>query len=160
HNLFTPINIALALVDEAQKATASLARLVGVAQLPDVALDAGLDTGHDDALDVPAARAPSADGPTPTPAAASAISVHGVRHAYVAGNDVLHDVTLAVPAGATVALVGSSGAGKTTLAKIIKGVHRPTAGAVTIGGVDLTDLDAATLRKSVFLVTQEVHVFA
>ncbi|MBL7495860.1 ABC transporter ATP-binding protein [Frankia sp. CN7] len=151
HNLFTPINTALSLVDEAQKATASLARLVGVADLADP--------------DEPAA----ADGPLGAGAGATgfgeeadgSVRLDGVRHAYVEGHDVLRDVTLTVPASTTVALVGASGAGKTTLAKLIAGIHRPTAGAVVVGGADpAASAPGAGTPRSVVLVTQEVHVFA
>ncbi|MBX6388448.1 MAG: ABC transporter ATP-binding protein [Frankia sp.] len=135
HNLFTPINIALSLVDEAQKATASLSRLVGVAELA--------------ATTEPAAEAP---GPAGRPAARpagerAAVEVSGLRHAYVDGHDVLRDIDLRVPPGTRVALVGASGAGKTTLARLIAGVHQPADGSVSVAG-------------PVVLVTQEVHVFA
>lgn len=131
HSLFTPINIALALVDDAQQAAASLARLVGVADLP-TPLD-------------PADHAPSDGG----------VTVRAVGHAYVPGHPVLTDIELDVPAGRRVALVGASGAGKTTLAKLIAGVQRPSTGTVRLGGVDPADPG----RRAVALVTQEVHVF-
>ncbi|GAA5013807.1 hypothetical protein GCM10023317_52100 [Actinopolymorpha pittospori] len=55
---------------------------------------------------------------------------------------------------------GASGAGKTTLAKLVAGIHRPTGGAISLGGVPVQDLDADRLRQQVALITQEVHVFA
>lgn len=131
HGLFGPINMALALVDDAQAAAAGLRRLVGVADLP-----------------VPA----DADG-AGTPADAS-VTARALGHAYVPGRPVLRDVTLDVAAGERVALVGASGAGKTTLAKLIAGVHRPGTGTVQVGGG--TPVPGA----HVVLVTQEVHVFA
>lgn len=136
HSLFTPINIALALVDDAQAAFASLARLVGVAELP-----------------------PPAGSGTGRPADAS-VEIADVGHSYVDGHPVLDGIGLAVPAGARVALVGASGAGKTTLAKLVAGVQRPTAGTVRLGGVDLSELDPEETRRAVALVTQEVHVFS
>ncbi|NYI04366.1 ABC transporter ATP-binding protein [Allostreptomyces psammosilenae] len=137
HSLFGPINVALALVDDALLATASLSRLVGVAELP---------LPHEP-------RRPA------LPADAS-IKVAGVHHAYQPGHPVLRDVDLAVTPGERVALVGASGAGKTTLAKLIAGIHTPSAGTVSLGGVDLADLGPAAVRRTVVLVTQEVHVFA
>jgi ATP-binding cassette subfamily C protein len=73
---------------------------------------------------------------------------------------VLHGVDLELAAGERVALVGVSGAGKTTLAKVLAGFHSPAGGDVTIGGVSLPDLGPSATRRVVGLVTQEVHVFA
>ncbi|GAA2070473.1 ABC transporter ATP-binding protein [Actinomadura alba] len=137
HSLFNPINAALGLVDDAQAATAGLARLVGVADLP---------------------LPPEPHRPA-EPADAS-IDAAGVGHAYVPGHQVLYDIDLGISAKELVALVGASGAGKTTLAKLVAGIHRPTNGAIALGGVDLGALDHATVRATVALITQEVHVFA
>ncbi len=138
HSLFGPINTALALVDDAQSAAAGLARLVGVVDL-----------------------APPAEPVHPTPLPGDpTVRVSGVRHSYRPGTDVLTDVDLEIPAGHRVALVGASGAGKTTLAALIAGIHQPQAGRITIGGVNLADLGPAAVRRAVALVTQEVHVFA
>ncbi|MBO2463504.1 ABC transporter ATP-binding protein [Actinomadura violacea] len=136
HNLFTPMNTALALLDDAQSAAAGLARLAGVA-----------------------------DGPAPEPAGRlsprdASVTAAGLGHAYVPGRPVLHGVDLDVRPGERVALVGASGAGKTTVARLVAGVHHPTAGTVLIGGIDLEDLGPAAARRAVALVTQEVHVFA
>jgi ATP-binding cassette subfamily C protein len=134
HSLFTPINTALALLDEAQSAAASLTRLVGVADLPETAAPtAGRDRIGD-----------------------STVVLTGIQHAYLPGHDVLQDVDLTIPAGHRIALVGASGAGKTTLAKLIAGIHRPDHGSIRIGGIPLE----AVGPRSVALVTQEVHVFA
>ncbi|MEY2532586.1 MAG: ATP-binding cassette, subfamily bacterial, partial [bacterium] len=135
--LFDPIGTLLALVDDAQRALAALARLVGVARL-----------------------APPPEPAHPPRPADAAVSVHGARYAYVAGHEVLHGVDLELAAGESVALVGVSGAGKTTLAKLVAGFLEPTAGDVRIGGVRLADLGPTALRRTVALVTQEVHVFA
>lgn len=83
------------------------------------------------------------------------VSLAGVGHEYVAGHPVVRGVDLEVKPGERVALVGASGAGKTTLAKIIAGVHRPTSGTVLVGGAPLE-----RAARSVALITQEVHVFA
>ncbi len=141
-NLFGPINTALILLDEAQSAAASLARLVGDADLP-----------------LAPEPADTADEPVARPRDAS-VQVTGIKHAYLPGHDVLRDVDLEIPAGRRVALVGASGAGKTTLAKLIAGIHQPDQGTIALGGVPLIDLGARAVRESVALVTQEVHVFA
>lgn len=137
HGLFNPINVALALVDDAQAAMASLARLVGVAETP-----------------------PPAEPDQPARPADASVAVTGVRHAYRAGEEVLHGVDLDIRPGERVALVGASGAGKTTLAKLIAGIHAPAGGDIRVGGAHLDELGPTGTREAVVLVTQEVHVFA
>ena len=76
-----------------------------------------------------------------------------------AGGQVLHEVSMTVAAGRFVALVGPSGAGKTTLTALVARLYDPTAGAVRIGGIDLRDATLASLRERVGVVTQEAHLF-
>lgn len=76
-----------------------------------------------------------------------------------AGADTLHDVTFSVPAGAMVALVGPSGAGKTTVSQLVTRMYDPTRGAVRLAGTDLRDVTAASLRDTVGVVSQEAHLF-
>ncbi|GAA3828138.1 ABC transporter ATP-binding protein [Brevibacterium ammoniilyticum] len=75
------------------------------------------------------------------------------------GQEVLHDLSFTIPAGHTVALVGSSGAGKSTIASLLPRLYDVTKGAITIGGVDVRELSAETLRRTVGVVTQDGHVF-
>lgn len=75
------------------------------------------------------------------------------------GQEVLHDLRFTIPAGHTVALVGSSGAGKSTIASLLPRLYDVTEGSITIGGVDVRELSAETLRKTVGVVTQDGHVF-
>lgn len=82
-----------------------------------------------------------------------------VDFSYVPDRPVLPDLRLEIPAGQTVALVGTTGAGKTTIAKLIARFYDPTAGAVTLDGVDLRDLAQAELRRHVVMVTQENFMF-
>ena len=72
----------------------------------------------------------------------------------------LQEVDLELAPGERVALVGASGAGKTTLAKLIAGIHQPGSGSVSLGGVALADLGPAQTRRTVALISQEVHVFS
>jgi len=72
---------------------------------------------------------------------------------------VLHDIDVDVPAGSLVALVGPSGAGKTTLTSLVARLYDPSGGAVRIGGVDLRDVTMDSLRDRVGVVTQEAHLF-
>ncbi len=74
-------------------------------------------------------------------------------------SDTLHDVSFAVPAGAMVALVGPSGAGKTTISQLVSRMYDPTSGAVRIAGTDLRDVTFASLRGTVGVVSQEAHLF-
>ena len=75
------------------------------------------------------------------------------------GDQVLHDLSFTIPAGHTVALVGSSGAGKSTIASLLPRLYDVTGGKITIGGVDVRDLSFADLREAVGVVTQDGHVF-
>ncbi|MEC9325918.1 MAG: ABC transporter ATP-binding protein [Actinomycetota bacterium] len=87
------------------------------------------------------------------------IALADVRFEYVAGRPVLPGLDLTVPAGQTVALVGTTGAGKTTIAKLVTRFYDPTAGSVTLDGVDLRDVAQAELRHHVVMVTQENFMF-
>ncbi|GAA0913208.1 ABC transporter ATP-binding protein [Nonomuraea longicatena] len=88
------------------------------------------------------------------------VRFEGVSFAYTADRPVLPHLDLTIPAGQSVALVGTTGAGKTTLAKLISRFYDPTAGRVLLDGVALTDLDEATLRRAVVMVTQENFLFS
>ncbi|HKV18192.1 MAG TPA: ABC transporter ATP-binding protein [Mycobacterium sp.] len=87
------------------------------------------------------------------------IAFRDVRFSYVAGREVLPDLNLTVPAGQTVALVGTTGAGKTTIAKLIARFYDPASGSVTVDGIDLRDLSQSELRRHVVMVTQENFMF-
>jgi ATP-binding cassette subfamily B protein len=75
------------------------------------------------------------------------------------GGEVLHDVSLTAPPGSLIALVGPSGAGKTTLTALVARLYDPTSGAVRVGGVDLRDVTMSSLRNRIGVVTQEAHLF-
>jgi ATP-binding cassette, subfamily B, bacterial len=75
------------------------------------------------------------------------------------GSEVLHGISFRAEPGETVALVGSSGAGKSTIAQLLPRLYDVDAGAVRIGGADVRDLTAASLRGTVGLVTQDGHLF-
>jgi ABC-type multidrug transport system fused ATPase/permease subunit len=96
--------------------------------------------------------------PVELPYAVGEVRFEQVRFAY-GDETVLHHLDLEIPAGQTVALVGATGAGKTTLARLVARLWDPTEGRVLLDGVDLRQLDDATLRRHVAMVTQESFLF-
>ncbi len=88
------------------------------------------------------------------------VAFDGVRFTYGRGDEVLHGIELDVPAGTTVALVGHTGAGKSTIAKLLARFYEPTHGHITIDGVDLNDVTQASLRRQLGVVPQEGFLFA
>ncbi|MEU8959165.1 ABC transporter ATP-binding protein [Streptomyces sp. NPDC048518] len=143
HRLFTPLGAIMFTFDEAQKSGASLTRLVGVLGEP------GQERLVGDAS-VEAAGA----GPHP-------VTVRGLTFSYPGTDEpVLRDVDLTIPAGGSLALVGATGAGKSTLAALIAGIGTPQSGSVRVGSQDLGELDEAGARALVSILTQETHVFS
>jgi ATP-binding cassette, subfamily C, bacterial len=133
HRLFNPIGAVIIEFDEAQAAGASLARLVGVASL----------------------ERPRQAARTREPADA-ALELAGVAHRYDDGPLVLADVSVRIAPGERLAVVGATGAGKSTLAGIAAGLLDPVAGDVRLGGVPVGALD----RGHIAMLSQEVHVFS
>ncbi|HWB21532.1 MAG TPA: ABC transporter ATP-binding protein [Gaiellaceae bacterium] len=83
-----------------------------------------------------------------------------VHFTYASGPEVLHGISLDVPPGTTVALVGHTGAGKSTIAKLIARFYDPTGGAITIDGIDLRTVKQESLRRQLGIVPQEGFLFA
>jgi ATP-binding cassette, subfamily B, bacterial len=92
-------------------------------------------------------------------AGAGDVDVNRVSFAYGDGPTVLRDVSLRIPAGTRLALVGPTGAGKSTLAKLVARLYDPTAGSVRLGGVDLRDATLASLRGRIVVIPQEGFLF-
>ncbi|RFA10017.1 ABC transporter [Subtercola boreus] len=88
------------------------------------------------------------------------ITFDDVEFSYQNGRVVLPEFSLDVPAGQTIALVGSTGAGKSTLAKLISRFYDPTTGQVTLDGIDLRRLHPKDLRRAIVMVTQEAYLFS
>ncbi|QIX27968.1 ABC transporter ATP-binding protein [Nocardioides sp. JQ2195] len=137
HRLFNPINALLYIFDSVQSTGASLSRLAGVSLLPP-----------------PPAR------PGSLPAAPGPLTLAGIDHAYVEGRPVLSSVAVTIAPGERVALVGATGAGKTTLGAIAAGVLPPTSGRVDLAGTSLAELPSSVLRQRVSLINQDFYVFA
>ena len=89
-----------------------------------------------------------------------ALRFDAVEFGYLADRPVLHALTLDIPAGQTVALVGATGAGKTTIAKLISRFYDPTSGTLRLDGVDLRDIAEHQLRRAVIMVTQDGFLFS
>lgn len=136
--LTQPIATTLEWIEQTQSSGASFARVEGV----------GLAVPYRPAI--PGRQVPASDR----------IDASEVCYAYdPEGDDVLSDVTLSVQPGERLALVGPSGAGKTTLARLLAGSDRPRAGTIKVGGVPITDLTPEQLREQVQFVTQDQHLF-
>lgn len=89
----------------------------------------------------------------------TSIRLEGVGFRYTRHSDlVLHDVSIDIDAGTTVALVGASGSGKSTLGRIICGLHEPTSGVVRFGGRAAGEYDTDSLRRRIGYIPQEVHL--
>ncbi|WP_028047802.1 ABC transporter ATP-binding protein [Cellulomonas sp. URHE0023] len=139
--LFTgPVQMATEVLNELQNAVAGWRRVLGVLETPIEVVDAG------------AAGVPSPRGP-------ATLELRDVAYHYPDGPAVLVDVDVSVPAGSSVAVVGATGSGKTTIAKLVARFMDPTAGAVLLDGVDLRDIPVDQLRRRIVLVPQEGFLF-
>jgi len=92
--------------------------------------------------------------------AQGAVSFADVEFSYGEGQVILPEFDLSIPAGQTIALVGTTGAGKSTLAKLISRFYDPTRGVVALDGIDLRKLHPKDLRRAIVMVTQEAYLFS
>ncbi len=137
--LFTgPVQLMTEIVNELQNAVAGWRRALAILDTPVDVADSG--------------RVASPRGP-------AALRFEGVRFAYPDGPEVLHGLHLDLPARTSVAVVGATGSGKTTIARLVTRLVDPTAGRVVLDGVDLRELTVASLRDRVVLVPQEGFLF-
>jgi ATP-binding cassette, subfamily B, bacterial len=137
-NLFEPVQQLSQLFNMVQSAGAGLHKLYEL-----------LDTR----IDVPQRQA-AVDLPE-----GGDVEVDHVSFAYADGPRVLRDVSLRIPVGSRLALVGPTGAGKSTLAKLVARLYDPTEGAVRFGGVDLRDATIDSLRRRIVVIPQEGFLF-
>jgi ATP-binding cassette, subfamily B, bacterial len=137
-NLFEPVQQLSQLFNMVQSAGAGLHKLYELLDTP---------------VDVPE-RQGSVDLPV-----GGDVEVDAVSFAYGDGPEVLHDVSLQIPAGSRLALVGPTGAGKSTLAKLVARLYDPTGGAVRFGGTDLRDATLDSLRGRIVVIPQEGFLF-
>jgi ATP-binding cassette, subfamily B, bacterial len=137
-NLFEPVQQLSQLFNMVQSAGAGLQKLYELLDTP---------------VDVPE-RPGAVDLPE-----AGDIDVEGVSFAYGDGPPVLHEVSLHIAAGSRLALVGPTGAGKSTLAKLVARLYDPTGGTVRFGGVDVRNATMASLRSRIVVIPQEGFLF-
>jgi ATP-binding cassette subfamily B protein len=138
-NLFEPINQLSQLFNTVQSSGAALHKLYEL-------LDTPVDLTEDpDAVDLPTR---------------GDLAVEHVTFAYAGGEPVLRDVSLDLPEGEKLALVGPTGAGKSTLAKLMARLYDPTEGRVTFASIDLRQAKVANLRSRIVVVPQEGYLFA
>ena len=139
---FEPMQELSQFYNSLQSATAALEKLAGV-----------LD-------EHPTVGGPTHPTPLPAGDARGELRFTGVSFSYRADREVLPRLDLHIPAGQTVALVGETGAGKSTLAKLVARFYDPSSGSVTLDGVDLRELADSELRRAVVMVTQENFLFS
>jgi ATP-binding cassette, subfamily B, bacterial len=139
---FDPMQEITQFFDTFQSASSALEKLAAVLAERPTIKDASL------------AQAPAPDSVD------GMVVLDDVYFSYLPDRPVLAGLSLTIPAGQTVALVGPTGAGKSTIAKLIARFYDPTAGLVTLDGVDVRDLPLADLRRHVVMAPQETYVFS
>ncbi|MGW0467440.1 ABC transporter ATP-binding protein [Streptomyces sp. NPDC003027] len=137
---FAPVQQLSQVFDGYQQATVSLRRMQELLQEP--------------------TSTAAADKPRDVPSLRGEIAFEDVSFAYGDEEAALTGIDLRIPAGQTVAFVGETGAGKSTLVKLVARFYDPTSGRVTVDGVDLRDLDLTAYRHRLGVVPQEAYLFA
>ncbi|MEP1125164.1 MAG: ABC transporter ATP-binding protein [Ilumatobacter sp.] len=140
YRFLEPISEFTEIIDQTQTAVAGLRRVLSV-------------------LDMPVGP-PAPAEPVSLPAGSLDIDIDDVTFRYPnAAVDVLRDVSIAIPAGQQVAMVGATGSGKSTLGRLVARFADPTDGRISLGGVDLTEADPGELRRRLVVVSQEPFLF-
>jgi ATP-binding cassette, subfamily B, bacterial len=135
-----PVQIGTQILTDAQNAIASWRRVIGILDTPADLVD------------------PGPDGAT-LPHEPVDVTFRDVTFAYPGGPPVLRDIDLEIAAGTRIAVVGETGSGKSTIAKLLTRLMDPTEGAVLLDGIDVRDIAQASMRRSVVLVPQEGFLF-
>lgn len=139
-NFFAPMQEIAMFLNSYQSATAALEKVSGVLE------------------EVP--TVPDPEEPVDLWESRGAIRFEEVEFGYSGDRTILPTFSLDIPAGQTIALVGTTGAGKSTLAKLVSRFYDPTAGRITLDGVDLRTLHPKDLRRAIVMVTQEAYLFS
>ncbi len=149
-----PVRMGIEMLSEAQNAVAGWRRVLGVLDTPaDVADPGGSMDPHTGNRTAPV------PGAQPLPDGALGIDIDQVRFAYPDGPEVLHGIDVRIPARCRVAIVGETGSGKTTLAKLLTRMMDPASGQVRIGGIPVDLVPYSSLRSRVIMVPQEGFLF-
>ncbi len=135
-----PVQLLVEILDQAQSAAAGLRRVL-------------------DVLDVPRAPEPEPVRSRSPSAGPLSVAVRDLTYAYPDGPNVLDTVSVDVPAGERVAIVGRTGSGKSTLVKVIARLQQPPPGTILLGGVPLEDIATTELRRRVAFVPQDPFLF-
>jgi len=139
-NFFSPLQEVAFFLNSYQSATAALEKVSGVLE------------------EQPTVPEPSA--PVDLWRARGHVRFDDVEFGYGEDRTILPDFSLDIPAGQTIALVGTTGAGKSTLAKLVSRFYDPSRGRITLDDVDLRDLHPKDLRRAIVMVTQEAYLFS
>src|SRR2546430_4132910 len=137
--LFGPVARFSEWLGEFRQGLAALGKIVGLLQTPNAIVERG--------------------GAVALPRSGT-LALHDVTFGYDEERPVVHGVTVELEAGAHVALVGVTGAGKSTLAKLLTRQYDPQRGSITLGGIDLRDATLESLRRRIVLLPQEGHLFS
>ncbi|MCM3659837.1 ABC transporter ATP-binding protein/permease [Georgenia satyanarayanai] len=169
--MFTgPVQNATEMLNELQNAVAGWRRVIAVLETPleitdpaDRPRPAGTPRPADSRIPpgspLPADSRISPERRGSATTRAASVEFRDIRFAYPGGPEVLHGIDLTIPPGTSVAMVGETGSGKTTLGKLLSRLMDPTTGQVLLDGTDLRELPLATLRRRVVLVPQEGFLF-
>jgi ATP-binding cassette subfamily B protein len=137
--LFDPVARFSEWLGEFRQGLAALAKIVGLLQAPSAIVE------RPDAVDLPAE---------------GRLALRGVTFGYVEGRPVVRDVSLEIEPGEHVALVGATGAGKSSLAKLLTRQYDPAEGRIELGGIDLRDARLESLHRRIVMLPQEGHLFS
>ncbi|MDN5822425.1 MAG: ABC transporter ATP-binding protein/permease, partial [Brachybacterium sp.] len=149
-----PVRMGIEMLMQAQNAVAGWRRVLGVLDTPaDVADPAGAIDPHTGRRDQPE------PGATDLPAGLLDIEIRELRYSYPTGPEVLHGLSVDLPARSRIAIVGETGSGKTTFAKLLTRMMDPASGQILIGGIPLHLIPYDSLRSRVIMVPQEGFLF-
>jgi ATP-binding cassette, subfamily B, bacterial len=137
--LFDPIARFSEWLGEFRQGLAALGKIVGLLQTPSAILE------RDDAIELPAG---------------GTLALRDITFGYDTATPVVHGITLELPPGEHVALVGATGAGKSTLAKLLTRQYDPQQGSISLGGVDLRDATLGSLHRRIVMLPQEGQLFS
>ncbi|GAA1490860.1 ABC transporter ATP-binding protein [Brachybacterium sacelli] len=149
-----PVRMGIEMLMQAQNAVAGWRRVLGVLDTPADVADPG------GALDPRTGiRSAPVAGATPLPEGLLDIEIRDLRYSYPTGPEVLHGISVDIPARSRIAIVGETGSGKTTFAKLLTRMMDPAGGELSIGGIPLHLIPYSSLRSRVIMVPQEGFLF-